>query len=216
VAIDAGRGLLYVADTYNHRIQVFHLVMRDGGAVDVRFAKAIGRHGQAPGELDRPGALARAADGALFAVDSGNRRIQVFAPDLTFVRTWGGAGSGDGQFLRPVDLAVGAAAGLVYVLDADQRRVQAFAYDGTFRFAWGGPRSAEQPAAAAGFIAPFGLAALLCSVRHRCRPRGRHLRDRLRHAHRAAVGRAGAVAPPLGALRHRRRHAQSAASDRRR
>ncbi len=64
-------------------------------------------------------------------------RVEVFAPDGTFLRAWGSAGTSDGQFGFAVD-ATGDAAGNVYVSDGENNRIQVFDSNGTFMTAWGG------------------------------------------------------------------------------
>lgn len=69
VATDAD-GHIYVADFYNHRIQV---VSSDGA-----FVTTFGTQGDAPGRFERPVDVAVADDGTLYVVDFGNDRIQTF------------------------------------------------------------------------------------------------------------------------------------------
>jgi len=60
-------GKLYVADTGNHRIQIY--------GADGQYENSIGTHGTAPGEFDSPRGIA--IDGtALVVADTGNHRIQ--------------------------------------------------------------------------------------------------------------------------------------------
>lgn len=66
-------GCVYVADFYNHRIQVF--------SADGRFRTAFGEHGTGDGHFKRPVDVAVAEDGTLYVVDFGNDRVQVFAPE---------------------------------------------------------------------------------------------------------------------------------------
>lgn len=158
VAVDAGRGLLYVSDTNNHRLQIFRLA-EAGSALPPRFAKAIGRQGNAPIEFERPGALALDGRGNLLVVDAGNHRVQVFDADLRFVRAFGEAGDGDGQFRSPLSIAVAPDGGTVYVVDGQQRRLQAFGRDGQFRFSVGRARTSEVPPGTTGhFLFPSAVA----------------------------------------------------------
>jgi DNA-binding beta-propeller fold protein YncE len=66
------RGNVYVADFYNHRIQV----ITNSGQLVVAF----GEYGSEPGQFDRPTDMVFDADGNLYVVDFGNDRIQRFAP----------------------------------------------------------------------------------------------------------------------------------------
>jgi hypothetical protein len=71
VAVGAD-GSVYVADTGNHRVQVF--------AADGRLTAVFGEHGATPGTFDEPSALAIDADGKLHVVDTWNNRVQKVAP----------------------------------------------------------------------------------------------------------------------------------------
>ncbi|MCJ7738661.1 MAG: hypothetical protein MUQ10_15340, partial [Anaerolineae bacterium] len=103
----------------------------------------IGREGSLEGQLQNPRGVSVAADGSLYVADSGNHRIQQFAPDGSFVRTWGvqsdaevESGSPAG-FNEPWGVAV-AEDGSVYVADTWNHRIQWFDATGQFKNAWGG------------------------------------------------------------------------------
>ncbi len=65
-------------------------------------------------------------------------------PKIEYVRTIGGQGSGNGQFLYPRDVAVGAVGDLstgignIFVADTGNNRVQAFDSEGDYLFQFGG------------------------------------------------------------------------------
>jgi DNA-binding beta-propeller fold protein YncE len=69
IAVDS-RGNVYVADAYNHRIQVFD----SNGA----FLTKWGRFGEAEGELWRPRGIAIDANDHIYVVDTDNHRVQKF------------------------------------------------------------------------------------------------------------------------------------------
>ena len=71
LALDAA-GNIYVADTYNHRVQVL-----DGSGA---FVIMWGLFGSQPGQFHRPYGIAIGSDGRVFVADTYNNRIQVFAP----------------------------------------------------------------------------------------------------------------------------------------
>ena len=169
-AVAVSGGEVYVADQNNQRVSVF---ATDGTFVRA-FGKAVnagagspdvctiattcrsGTLGGAAGQFDNPTGVT-VAGGEVFVTDQGNRRISVFAPDGTFVRSFGkgvnpGAGNPDictaattcrfgsaggaaGQLNGPYGLAVDG--GQLYVADYVNHRVSVFATDGTFVRAFG-------------------------------------------------------------------------------
>lgn len=62
------RGYLYVADFYNHRLQVF-----DGNG---NYITKLGGHGTGLGQFDGPTDLAFSNSGKIVVVDWGNHRLQ--------------------------------------------------------------------------------------------------------------------------------------------
>jgi DNA-binding beta-propeller fold protein YncE len=82
------------------------------------------------------------------AVDASGRVYATASPAVLkftaqggLIDSWGGEGSGDGQFDVPCGIAVDRAApapGRVYVVDTYNERIQAFTESGDFDFAWGG------------------------------------------------------------------------------
>jgi len=82
--------LVYVADSWNNRIQKF---TKDG-----RFLSAWGSYGSGDGQFNYPRGIAIDTDGLVYVADSWNNRIQKFTKDGQFLSAWGSEGSGDGQF----------------------------------------------------------------------------------------------------------------------
>ena len=74
--------------------------------------------------------------------DFRNNRIQIFTHDGTFLAKWDSYGSGDGQFNRPIEVAVDAC-DHVYVADHKNDRIQVFSTDGTFLTKWGSRGSGD-------------------------------------------------------------------------
>lgn len=128
-------GLIYVADTWNHQV----VVLNSNGEVVRKFG-SFGDTEDAPDATSQPGlffgprAVAVTAD-EIFVVDTGNERVQVFSPDGTFLRAWGGKGDGPTQFVEPVGITIGPD-GRVYVADSGNGRISVFQRDGTPLAAW--------------------------------------------------------------------------------
>ena len=114
IAIDS-QGLVYVADTGNHRIQNFS---PDG------FVGQFGTYGSGPGQLTQPAGIAidTAATGLVYVSEWGNHRISVFTSDGVFVSRFGSKGSNIDQFICPSGLAFNKD-GFLYVCDFNNDRI---------------------------------------------------------------------------------------------
>jgi predicted membrane-bound mannosyltransferase/DNA-binding beta-propeller fold protein YncE len=131
IAFDKETQSLYVADTFNHRIQKFdangnHLFM--WGVPGATTDAGNGRNTQFFGPRD----IAIDKQGRLLVTDTGNKRVQVFDNAGNFVTQFGSSGGGDGQFSEPVGLALDND-GNIYVVDTWNKRIQVF--DPSFKFA---------------------------------------------------------------------------------
>jgi len=111
-------GFVFVADTWNHRIQKF---TSDGSFVTQWGTFA----GDIPDGFWGPRAIAIDNFGRLMITDTGNKRVAVFTRDGKFVTQFGEEGAQPGQFEEPVGIAVGAD-GKVYVADTWNLRIQVF------------------------------------------------------------------------------------------
>jgi uncharacterized protein (TIGR03663 family) len=126
----AGDGRVYVADTWNHRIQAFDS--------DGTFLARWGTYGQttdAAALMYGPRDIAVDSEGQVFVTDTGNKRILVFDPDGNYLDQWGGEGAGPGSFSEPVGIDVDQE-GNIYVADTWNQRVQRFGPDHGFLNEW--------------------------------------------------------------------------------
>jgi uncharacterized protein (TIGR03663 family) len=126
IAVDMA-GFVYVADTWNYRIQKF--------TSSGNFIRMWGYSGQAekPEAFWGPRALAIDPAGRVYVVDTGNKRVVVFDANGTFVTEFGTSGFEAGQFDEPVGIAIDPD-GKVYIADTWNQRIQVFEPDasGTF------------------------------------------------------------------------------------
>lgn len=177
-------GEVVVADNSNARVAIF--------AADGTFRRAYGRgvlvlpgtcttatgctqarQGEIGGIFRTPAGVAVAGD-EVFVVEDGNRRVQVFDRDGTFLRAFGKGvdrtpgsatpdvcttlcgrgtgGSGPGALAAPKGVAV--AGGEVFVVDSGNQRVSVFSTAGTFLRNVGGPAAQD-----GGLSFPWGIAA---------------------------------------------------------
>jgi YYY domain-containing protein len=108
---------LYVADTWNGRVQVLD--------TQGRF------HAQWKSDFYGPRGIAVGRGGRVYVADTGNHRIRVFEPDGREVAAWGGRGSAPGEFVEPIGVATDSE-GAVYVCDNGNARLQVFDAEGGF------------------------------------------------------------------------------------
>lgn len=77
------------------------------------------------------GGVAFGPDGSFWVLDTGNFRVQHFDKNRIFLGSWGGFGTGNGQFAEATAIGVDRA-GHVYVDDAARRDIQMFESDGQY------------------------------------------------------------------------------------
>ena len=121
-------GTVYVADTGNDRVQVFH--------PNGTFARSFGSPGDGPGEFSGPTGIHVHRNGTVYVADTGNDRVQVFHPNGTFARSFGSPGDGPGEFSGPEDVHI-KYDGTIVVADTGNDRLQFFWPNGTFALAFG-------------------------------------------------------------------------------
>ncbi|MCB0005308.1 MAG: TIGR03663 family protein [Anaerolineales bacterium] len=129
----APNGDIYVADSGNHRIQVF-----DPNGV-YRFS--FGEPGSAEGQLNEPWSIA-VDDAFVYVADTWNHRLQKFTLEGDFVSVIGRSGSpsdgdpGDGLFFGPRQIILLEPDQLL-VSDTGNHRIQRFTRDGQFLESYG-------------------------------------------------------------------------------
>jgi predicted membrane-bound mannosyltransferase/DNA-binding beta-propeller fold protein YncE len=123
-------GNVYVADTWNHRIQKFD--------ANGKFLTMWGANGDTRGVAQGnptlfygPRAIAIDAQGDLFVTDTGNKRVLKFDANGNPIAQYGGIGSENGQFLEPVGIAIDQQ-GNIFVADTWNQRIQKF--DANFNY----------------------------------------------------------------------------------
>lgn len=117
VAVDAA-GIVSVSDGTTRQV----LRLDENGTVTGRFGGADPASDERIGD---PDGVANDAQGDLFVVDGVEAQILVFAADGSLLGKIGSAGLEPGQFITPVNVALGPD-GRLYVADGGNRRVQVF------------------------------------------------------------------------------------------
>jgi DNA-binding beta-propeller fold protein YncE len=150
-------GNVWVADSRNDRVQIL--------APDGTYLETLGSSGDGEGEFEfysprsrygNPyGDVGFDADGNIYVVDTGNFRVQKFAPDRSFLFAWGTEGEADGQFLAAGSIAVGPD-GTVYVSDENKLVIQAFDANGRFLRSIAVPEAENRRSESAGITVDAG------------------------------------------------------------
>ncbi len=109
-------GSVWVADTWNHRVQKFG---PDGQLLVVVDALPDAAQPNFYGPRD----VAVDAAGRAYIADTGNKRIVVLDADGRYLTHLGGGGLAPGQFEEPVGVAIGPD-GMLYVADTWNQRIQ--------------------------------------------------------------------------------------------
>jgi len=120
VAFD-GSGNIYVADEWNHRIQVFS----NSGSYQTTLGTGWGTGNY---QFKYPDGVAVDDSGNIYVADSGNHRVQIYNSSRVYVATLGvtgAAGSDNSHFNEPNDVEVDAS-GNIYVADTWNNRIQKF------------------------------------------------------------------------------------------
>jgi sugar lactone lactonase YvrE len=118
VAVDQD-GNLYVADTWNDRVEIFD--------ADGNFIRAWGKPGDGPGYFARPKGIAIDSDGHVWVADSVQDRVQVFTPEGRLLIWMGGHGMLPGQFSALAGLYIDKN-NRVFTSEQFPGRVQMFRY----------------------------------------------------------------------------------------
>lgn len=120
-AVAFGNDVIYVADTLNHRVQVFST----GGD----FIRKWGQDGAANGDLSEPGGIAvNPCNSNVYVTEGRNNRVSVFNPNGTFISKFGSYGEGGGQFQKPIGITFAPAANgcAMFVADHYGGRIMIF------------------------------------------------------------------------------------------
>jgi DNA-binding beta-propeller fold protein YncE len=122
LALSPDGNFIFVADTWNHRIQKF---TRDGSSIKMWGAPLYDPTTTDPSVFWGPRGIAVDQQGRVFVADTGNKRILVYDSDGNFIMQIGNEGLSAGQFEEPVGIAFDSQENL-FVADTWNQRIQVF------------------------------------------------------------------------------------------
>ena len=137
-------GHIYIADYYNHRIQVLN--------PDLTFSHNFGTKGSAEGQFNCPVDVAIDRRGLVYVTDTYNHRIQKLTPNGQFLSQFGTKGSGPGQLMCPSGIVIDDDNNLIYITECGNHRISIFTTDGKFVRSFG-----EQGSSVDQFNSPYGI-----------------------------------------------------------
>lgn len=118
LALD-NKGHLYVADSYNYRVQKF--------TVEGEFLIKWGTQGSQPGQFNLPSAIAWGSNGIVYVGEAFNRRIQMFNEDGIHLGGWGFSSSVSGLDVNGSNEVFASDwSGAIQVFTADGQFIRSF------------------------------------------------------------------------------------------
>lgn len=118
IAVDK-QGMIYVADTWNNRVQVLD--------ANGKFVRAFGAQGDRPGEFIRPKGIAVDSEGHIYVADAEFNNFQIFSPDGHPLLAVGVLGVSPGEFALVAGLYIDSQ-DRIYTTEMFHGRVQVFQY----------------------------------------------------------------------------------------
>ncbi len=142
-------GHLYVADFYNHRVQVI-----GSNGEFIRQFGATAQPGRSAGRFNYPTDVTLLSNQDLVVADAYNHRVQLFSSDGDLLQKWGGPfairipGAGNAWFRTATAVTAGPNSN-IFVADFYNHRIQKFSKHGKFLVAFGsfgsGPGQLDRP-----------------------------------------------------------------------
>ena len=142
ITVHPTTGQIFIADTYNHRIQVLNN--------DLTYSHSFGTRGSAPEQLNSPYDVTFDKEGCLYVVDYCHHCIKQFTPTGQYISKFGYEGSNAGQLKYPSSIIIDN--NLAYVSEMSNHRVSIFDTNGCFLHCFGKQSGEERE-----LNGPFGI-----------------------------------------------------------
>ena len=138
--------IIYVGEYTGTRVQVFD---ENGKHLDTFPPENTDNNSYT---LSHPYKVAKDSEGLIYITDKYSNRIIKLNSDGQFIKSWGGTGSGKGEFKDPIGIAIDSD-DFIYVSDWQNHRLMKFDTDGNFKDVWGGQGHGDKQFAVPGGIA---------------------------------------------------------------
>ena len=129
IAINTSNNEVYVADCFNHRIQVLNS--------DLTFSTIFGKYGEGKGQFYYPSGITCDSAGNVYVADLYNHRIQVFTATGKFLRKFWKFGEGRGELSKSISIALDPSNKHVYVSGGSNCCISVFTCEGQFVTSFG-------------------------------------------------------------------------------
>ena len=142
ITVHPTTGQIFIADTFNHRIQVLNK--------DLTYSHSFGKRGSSPEQFNEPYDVTFDNEGCLYVSDCENHCIKKFTSTGQYISTFSSEGSNPGQISYPTSIIIDN--NLLYVSELVNNRISIFDTNGCFIHCFGKGGSGEGE-----FNSPFGI-----------------------------------------------------------
>ena len=133
ITVHPTTGKIFIADTYNHRIQVLNKYLV--------YSHSFGKYGSSPEQFNHPSDVTFDNEGYLYVADFNNHCIKKFTSTGQYISTFSSEGSNPGQIIQPTSIIIDN--NLLYVSEYGNHRISIFDTNGCFMHCFGKRGSGE-------------------------------------------------------------------------
>ena len=134
ITVHLTTGQIFIADTYNHRIQVLNN--------DLTYSHSFGQYGSSTEQFQYPCDVTFDNEGYLYVTDNRNHCIKKFTSTGQYISTLSSEGSNLGQIIHPTYIIIDNN-NLLYVSEYGNNRISIFDTNGCFIHCFGKSGSGE-------------------------------------------------------------------------
>ena len=133
ITVHPTTGQIFIADRYNHRIQVLNK--------DLTYSHSFGKKGSSPEQFNDPYDVTFDNEGYLYVADYSHHSIKKFTSTGEYISTFSSEGSNPGQIKEPTSIIIDN--NILYVSEYGNNRISIFDTNGCFIHCFGKYGSGE-------------------------------------------------------------------------